>query len=170
MWNSLASSLSTWRIHDMWLCEKPWMNRISGPAGLPHSCADIMRPSGVFTLRGLYFKVSAPPGCATATKAAASVVLIRLLVQTDIVIETSFLFLSGRVLQVSTRADRVTVAAVMPVARNLHPFDSRLGDQVAIARQFDLDPAAQTLRPVADHLEAERTQLLMKCRLTQRLL
>src|ERR1700704_267134 len=65
MRNSLARSLSTWRIHDKWLCEKPWMNRISAPAGLPHSCAEMVRPSGVFTAIGLYFRSCPKPGCAT---------------------------------------------------------------------------------------------------------
>jgi hypothetical protein len=35
-----ASSLVTWRDHERWLCEKPWIKRISAPLGLPHSCAD----------------------------------------------------------------------------------------------------------------------------------
>jgi hypothetical protein len=52
--------------------------------------------------------------------------------------------------------------------RDLHPFDSGLDDQVMIARQFDLDPSTQAIRPVADHLEAKGTQLLMECRLAQR--
>src|SRR5258708_33637193 len=88
MRNSLARSLLTWRIHDRWLCEKPWMNRISGPAGLPHSCAEMVRPSGVFTVIGLYFRPSPRPGCAIATsKAAAIVVLTRRLSGVGIFIE-----------------------------------------------------------------------------------
>ncbi len=43
------------------------MNRISGPAGLPHSCAEMVRPSGVFTVIGLYFSSCPKPGCANAT-------------------------------------------------------------------------------------------------------
>src|ERR1700712_356844 len=98
MRNSLANSLSTWRIHDRWLCEKPWMNRISGPAGLPHSCAEMVRPSGVFTVIGLYFSSWPKPGCASATNnAVATVILTRLLSQAEFVIETLplFLFLSA---------------------------------------------------------------------------
>jgi hypothetical protein len=32
----------------------PWMKRISGPFGFPHSCAEMMRPSGVLTEIALY--------------------------------------------------------------------------------------------------------------------
>ena len=42
-------------IHDKWLCEKPWMKTISGPVGLPQTCAEIVRPSGVFTETALNF-------------------------------------------------------------------------------------------------------------------
>src|SRR5215469_14530238 len=56
MWNSLARSLLvTCLIHDRWLCEKPWMKRISGPFGFPQSCAEMVRPSGVFTETDLNF-------------------------------------------------------------------------------------------------------------------
>src|SRR5580698_3090909 len=48
------------------------MKRISGPLGLPHSCAEIVSPSGVFTEIGLYFKVSPRPGCAIATNSAVA--------------------------------------------------------------------------------------------------
>ncbi len=67
MRNSLASSLSTWRCHDSEACEKPWMKRISGPDGLPHSCAAIVTPSGALTVSDLYFFSCAMPGAAIAT-------------------------------------------------------------------------------------------------------
>src|ERR1700723_1987831 len=104
MRNSLAKSLSTWRIHDRWLCEKPWMNRISGPAGLPHSCAEMVRPSGVFTVIGLYFRPSAKPGCAKATnKAAAIVVLTRRLPRAVIFIEIlPWFFMAGSLAPAAT--------------------------------------------------------------------
>src|SRR6266849_11186280 len=93
MRNSLARSLSTWRIHDKWLCEKPWINRISAPVGLPHSCAEMVRPSGVFTVIGLYFRSAPKLGCAIATnKAAAIVVLTRRHSRTLIFIEILPLF------------------------------------------------------------------------------
>src|SRR5947208_6534959 len=88
MRNSRARSLSTWRIHDRWLWEKPWMNRISGPDGLPHSCAEMVRPSGVFTLIGLCFGWCPRAGCAIATRKAATVSLARRLPGKDIVIAT----------------------------------------------------------------------------------
>src|ERR1019366_9900937 len=73
------------------------MNRISGPAGLPHSCADMVRPSGVFTVIGLYFRPSPNPGCAMATsKAAATVVLTRRLSRAVIFIEILPLLFCGR--------------------------------------------------------------------------
>src|ERR1043166_5485445 len=43
------------------------MSRISGPCGLPHSCAAMVRPSGVFTLIGLYFSSCAVAPCARAS-------------------------------------------------------------------------------------------------------
>src|SRR5262252_5883056 len=62
MWNSLARSpLATCLIHERWLCENPWMKRISGPLGLPQSCAEMVNPSGVFTETALNFL-----SCATA--------------------------------------------------------------------------------------------------------
>src|SRR5215470_2261296 len=68
MWNSLArSSLVTCLIHDRWLWEKPWMKRISGPLGLPQSCAEMDNPSGVFTETALNFL-----SCATADVAVAA--------------------------------------------------------------------------------------------------
>src|SRR5882672_11920813 len=84
------------------------MNRNSAPAGLPHSCADMVRPSGVFTAIGLYFRSCPKPGCATvANKAVATVILMRRPSQTDIVIETSlFVFV---VSQASTCVKRVKV-------------------------------------------------------------
>src|SRR5205809_6446645 len=88
MRNSRARSLSTWRIHDRWLWEKPWMNRISGPDGLPHFCAEMVRPSGVFTLIGLCFGCCPRPGCAIATRNAATVSLAKRLPGKDIVIAT----------------------------------------------------------------------------------
>src|ERR1035437_8257699 len=73
------------------------MNRIAGPAGLPHSCADMVRPSGVFTVIGLYFRPSPKPGCAVATsKAAATVVLTRRLSRAVIFIEILPLLFCGR--------------------------------------------------------------------------
>jgi hypothetical protein len=69
------------------------MNRISGPAGLPHSCAEMVRPSGVFTVIGLYFMPSPKLGCAIATnKAVASVVVTRPISGTFILIEILPLF------------------------------------------------------------------------------
>src|SRR6267378_7925950 len=63
------------------------MNRISGPDGLPHSCAEMVRPSGVFTLIGLCFSCCPRPGCAIATRnTAATVNLARRLPRRDIVI------------------------------------------------------------------------------------
>src|SRR5437763_11013752 len=69
MRNSLARSLFTCRAQLSHACEKPWMKRISGPFGLPHSCAEIVNPSGVFTIKGLYLGV----GCASAALAATTV-------------------------------------------------------------------------------------------------
>src|SRR5581483_7725180 len=69
MRNSLARSLFTCRAQLKPACEKPWMNRISGPLGLPHSCAAIVTPSGVFTIKGLYLSA----GCAAAVVAASAV-------------------------------------------------------------------------------------------------
>src|SRR3989441_11368585 len=80
MWNSLARSpLLTCLIHDMWLCEKPWMKRISGPPGLPQSCAEMVRPSGVFTETALNFFSCARPDVeiAARTKAATETPAIR---------------------------------------------------------------------------------------------
>src|SRR5208337_1282902 len=80
MWNSLARSpLVTCLIHDRWLCEKPWMKRISGPFGLPQSCAEMVRPSGVFTETALNFGSCARPGAETAvTRNAAIEIAARL--------------------------------------------------------------------------------------------
>src|SRR6266705_4981309 len=61
------------------------MNRISGPDGLPHSCAEMVRPSGVFTLIGLCFSCCPMPGCAIATRNAATANLARRLPSKDIV-------------------------------------------------------------------------------------
>src|SRR5262245_12659262 len=76
MWNSLARSLVTCLIHDKWLCEKPWMNTISGPLGLPQSCAEIVSPSGAFTATALNCFSCAPaeitPSTSAATEAPAS--------------------------------------------------------------------------------------------------
>src|SRR5207248_11075361 len=69
MRNSLASSLFTCRAQLSHACEKPWMKRISGPFGLPHSCAAIVNPSGVLTIKGLYLGA----GCASAALAATTV-------------------------------------------------------------------------------------------------
>src|SRR5881628_151152 len=85
MRNSFARSPLTWRIQDRWLCAKPWMSRISGPFGLPHSCAEIVRPSGVFTLIGLYFGFCARLGCTAATSSAAATVDVASPVRMDIV-------------------------------------------------------------------------------------
>src|SRR3974390_3404056 len=67
MRNSPARSLSTCRCHDKEACEKPWMKRISEPAGLPHSCASIVTPSGALTTSGLYFFSCASPEAEIAT-------------------------------------------------------------------------------------------------------
>src|SRR5215470_15510135 len=97
MRNSLARSLLTWRIHDMWLCEKPWMNRISGPFGLPHSCAEMVRPSGVFTLIGLYFRFCAKLDDDIASKAAATLTATRPHVRTGVMEAPPYDYrLSGR--------------------------------------------------------------------------
>src|SRR5258708_38963226 len=73
------------------------MNRISGPAGLPHSCAEMVRPSGVFTVIGLYFTSCPKLGCAiVTTKAAAAVILTRRRFQTKFVIEILPLFFCYR--------------------------------------------------------------------------
>src|ERR1700730_15150752 len=78
MWNSLARSpLVTCLIHDRWLCEKPWMKRISGPFGLPQSCAEMVRPSGVFTETALNFGSCARPGAETAAAVAAAMMNVR---------------------------------------------------------------------------------------------
>ena len=80
------------------------MNRISGPAGLPHSCADMVKPSGVFTVIGLYFKPSPKPGCAIAiSKAAATVVFTRWLSCTVIFIEILPLFFFWQDVEPNTR-------------------------------------------------------------------
>src|SRR5262249_37872708 len=59
-------------IHDRWLCEKPWMKRISGPFGLPQSCAEMVRPSGVFTESALNLCSCAWPDVARVTRNAAT--------------------------------------------------------------------------------------------------
>src|SRR6516165_624508 len=71
MRNSPARSLSTCRCHDKDACEKPWMKRISGPDGLPHSCAAIVTPSGALTTSGLYFFSCA--GLAAAVTASTAI-------------------------------------------------------------------------------------------------
>src|SRR3954462_3098036 len=48
------------------------MNTISGPEGLPHSRAEMVRPSGVFTPIGLCFSACAMTGCAMDTSNAAN--------------------------------------------------------------------------------------------------
>src|SRR5260370_34902116 len=69
------------------------MNRIDAPAGLTPSCSDMVRPSGVFTVIGLYFKSCPKLGCAIArNKAAADVSLMRRPSQTEFVIATLPLF------------------------------------------------------------------------------
>ena len=68
MWKSLASSPVTCLIHDKWLCEKPWMKTISGPLGLPQSCAEIVSPSGVFTQTCLNLFSCAMVGTALAAR------------------------------------------------------------------------------------------------------
>src|SRR5262245_30823878 len=72
MWKSLARSLVTCLIHDRWLCEKPWMNTISGPLGLPQSCAAMVRPSGVFTDTALNFFSCALAGAVIAASRSAA--------------------------------------------------------------------------------------------------
>src|SRR3954468_2847761 len=67
------------------------MNRISAPDGLPHSCAEMVRPSGVFTLIALCFSGCPEPCCpkpvgAIATRNAATVNLARRLPSENIVI------------------------------------------------------------------------------------
>src|SRR6476646_1439648 len=73
MWNSLARSpLVTCLIHDRLLCEKPWMKRISGPFGLPQSCAEIVSPSGVFTEAALKFLSCAVADAESAASSSAA--------------------------------------------------------------------------------------------------
>src|SRR5215831_4314381 len=73
MWNSLARSpLVTCLIHDKWLCEKPWMKRISGPLGLPQTCAEMVRPSGVFTETAWNFFSCAMAGAESAPTSSAA--------------------------------------------------------------------------------------------------
>src|ERR1700716_4003232 len=87
------------------------MNRISGPAGLPHSCADMVRPSGVFTAIGFYFRSCPKPGLAIATnKAAATVILVRRQPHRDIVMANLPLFyIFLRFGELSMCADTTTV-------------------------------------------------------------
>src|SRR5262249_2457240 len=72
MWNSLASSLLVCRAHDSEACEKPWMNRISGPAGLPQSCTAMETPSGARATSDLYGVCWAWPGAEIATMVFSS--------------------------------------------------------------------------------------------------
>src|SRR5215831_18499698 len=73
MWKSFARSPVTCLIHDRWLCEKPWMNTISGPLGLPQSCAAMVRPSGVLTDTALnFFSGARLPWALAGAQTAAS--------------------------------------------------------------------------------------------------
>src|SRR5262245_59626840 len=47
------------------------MNRISGPAGLPQSCAEIVTPSGALIVNDLYFFSCAVAGAVAATSSNA---------------------------------------------------------------------------------------------------
>src|SRR5215813_8992140 len=79
MWNSLARSLLvTCLIHDRWLCEKPWMKRISGPFGLPQSCSEMVRPSGDFTETALNVCSYDWPDVARVTRNAATDILAQI--------------------------------------------------------------------------------------------
>src|SRR5215831_7535768 len=49
------------------------MNTISGPFGLPQSCAEMVRPSGVFTHTALNFLSCAVAGAATAATSSAAI-------------------------------------------------------------------------------------------------
>ena len=49
----------TWRAHDRCDCQDPWMNRMAGPCGLPHSCTDSTTPSGLVTVWGRYGRAGA---------------------------------------------------------------------------------------------------------------
>src|SRR6516162_3983027 len=63
------------------------MKRISRPAGLPQSCAEMVRLSGVFTAIGLYFNSCPKLGpAATASNEVATIALSRQQVCSDIVI------------------------------------------------------------------------------------
>src|SRR6516162_7683267 len=63
------------------------MKRISRPAGLPQSCAEMVRPSGVFTAIGLYFNSCPKLGpAAMASNEVATIALSRQQVCSDIVI------------------------------------------------------------------------------------
>ena len=80
------------------------MNRISGPAGLPHSCAEMVRPSGVFTVIGLYFRPSPKPGCATATNKVAAMVVLRSRLSCAVIfIEILLLFFFSQDVERNTR-------------------------------------------------------------------
>src|SRR5579871_5706616 len=70
------------------------MNRISGPLGLPQSCAEMVRPSGVFTVIGLNFASCACPGCAivSSSAAASAVALTRPLFRAEVGIAVLPLF------------------------------------------------------------------------------
>src|SRR3954451_4518901 len=52
------------------------MKRISGPAGLPHSCAEMVSPSGVLTVIGFGFSSPPKPGCAIAENMAAAITVV----------------------------------------------------------------------------------------------
>jgi hypothetical protein len=92
MRNSLARSLLYWRAHDIDACEKPWMNRISGPAGLPHSCAEIETPSGALTVSDLYFLSCATLGAEiTTVKNITPAAGTRRRISADIMVPSSLL-------------------------------------------------------------------------------
>src|SRR6516225_212710 len=72
MWNSLASSLLVCCAHESEACEKPWMNRISGPAGLPQSCTAMETPSGARATSDLYGVCWAQPSAEIAATVFSS--------------------------------------------------------------------------------------------------
>src|SRR6516225_2499328 len=72
MWNSLASSLLVCCAHESEACEKPWMNRISRPAGLPQSCTAMETPSGARATSDLYGVCRAWPGVEFSTMVFSS--------------------------------------------------------------------------------------------------
>src|SRR5580704_10739068 len=118
------------------------MKRISGPLGLPHSCAEIVSPSGVFTEIGLYFKVSPRPGCAIATNSAVASVAVLIRHCAKIVIGVLPLVLFGCLCSLATIAQAANPAwrflggdADLPAGEDVGhlPIDASHGRRVLMA-------------------------------------